>query len=91
MDEKFHTLAVWCAVYDSWGSLVTSERREVITGLAERMAHLVPIHVRVITTATGHDDQIVPALMKLRRPRLRKTEETATDGLAGYSVFDEVE
>lgn len=91
MEKTFHTLAVWCSLYDSWGSLITSERDDVINGLAERMAALLPIPVRVITTKTGEDDEIVPVLLKLRRPRKRDVEQPASENFAGLSAFDDME
>lgn len=91
MDKKFHTLAVWCTLYDSWGSLITSARQDVIEGLAKRIVAILPVQVRIIQTATGEDDDIVPVLLKLRRPRVRNVDDPANDGTLGYSVFDEVE
>jgi len=91
MPAPFYTLAVWCTLWDSWGSLLTSERGEVVTGLAERMTAILPVQVRIIETVTGDDEEIVKKLLKLKRPRVRNIDDPANDGFAGHSVFDDIE
>lgn len=88
MSDRVWTLAVWDVRLRRWAAFVTSEKRELIDGLATQLASLVMVFSCVVEVPRSDDDAVEAALLMLPKVHPEAVFQTYFD-LASYVSLDE--